>query len=115
MLKGVLMLMRQLLRFGLLIRLQYRLQHHLQRGLQVGCAKIIGFVIATIWSPLIWAEEGYRYLHVTIDTPWAIFLFLLCIVLFPFVLMAILYWHFAFKKKQELADAKAQAETVSPD
>lgn len=47
------------------------------------------------------AAEGYRYMHVTIDTPWTIFLFLLVIVLFPFVLMAILYWHFALKAAKE--------------
>ncbi|MDH5323835.1 MAG: hypothetical protein OEZ68_16770 [Gammaproteobacteria bacterium] len=42
--------------------------------------------------------DSYRYLHVSIDTPWMIFIFLLLIILFPFVLMAILYWYFAFKK-----------------
>ena len=42
--------------------------------------------------------DSYRYLHVTIDTPWAIFLFLLPIVLSPFILMAILYWRFAGRK-----------------
>ena len=47
------------------------------------------------------AEDGYRYMHVTIDTPWTIFLFLLVIVLFPFVLMAILYWYFAFKSDKD--------------
>lgn len=44
------------------------------------------------------ALDSYRYLHVTIDTPWMIFLFLLPIVLSPFILMAILYWRFAGRK-----------------
>jgi hypothetical protein len=44
------------------------------------------------------AVDSYRYAHVTIETPWAIFIFLLLIILLPFVLMAILYWHFAIKK-----------------
>ena len=44
------------------------------------------------------AVDSYRYLHVTIDTPWAIFLFLLPIVLSPFILMVILYWRFAGRK-----------------
>jgi len=44
------------------------------------------------------AVDSYRYAHVTIDTPWAIFIFLLLIILFPFVLMATLYWYFAVKK-----------------
>lgn len=45
-----------------------------------------------------YAMDSYRYAHVTIETPWAIFMFLLCIILFPFILMAILYWYFATKK-----------------
>lgn len=89
------------------------LRYCLQHGFSKNIPKVIGVVTATVWSPFLWAEEGYRYLHVTIDTPWAIFLFLLCIVLFPFVLMAVLYWYFAFKKKQELVDAKVQAEATS--
>jgi len=44
------------------------------------------------------ATDSYRWLHVTIDTPWAIFIFLLPMVLAPVVLMAILYWRFAGKE-----------------
>lgn len=47
------------------------------------------------------AADSYRYVHVTIDTPWLIFIFLLFIVLLPFVLMAVLYWYFAYKKSQQ--------------
>ena len=47
------------------------------------------------------AVDSYRYLHVTIETPWMIFLFLLPIVLSPFILMAILYWRFAGRKEDE--------------
>ncbi len=47
--------------------------------------------------------DSYRYMHVTIDTPWMIFIFLLIAVLFPFVLMAILYWHNAMRKNKEEA------------
>jgi predicted membrane protein len=61
---------------------------------------IIGLLLFTVLNT-VQAAEGYRYMHVTIDTPWAIFLFLLVIVLFPFVLMAILYWYFAFKSAKE--------------
>jgi hypothetical protein len=50
------------------------------------------------------AVDSYRYLHVTIDTPWAIFLFLLPIVLSPFILMVILYWRFAGRKKEQPSD-----------
>ena len=44
------------------------------------------------------ATDSYRWLHVTIDTPWAIFVFLLPMVLLPAILMAILYWKFSGKK-----------------
>ncbi|MCI0507391.1 MAG: hypothetical protein L0Z73_14960 [Gammaproteobacteria bacterium] len=69
--------------------------------------------------PMIWsaafcatadAADSYRYFHVTIDTPWAIFIFLLMIILFPFVLSAVLYWYFIFKKHKEEKESKAEAE-----
>lgn len=47
------------------------------------------------------AADSYRFLHVTIETPWAIFIFLLGFILIPFILMAMLYWYFAFKKTKE--------------
>jgi len=55
-------------------------------------------------------------MHVSIDTPWTIFLFLLAIVLFPFILMAILYWYFAFKEQDEIKVPKqpeAKATEIS--
>ena len=45
----------------------------------------------------VFAADSYRWLHVTIDTPWAIFIFLLPMVLIPVVLMAVLYWKYAGK------------------
>ena len=45
------------------------------------------------------ATDSYRWLHVTIDTPWAIFIFLLPMVLLPAVLMAFLYWKYSGKNK----------------
>lgn len=51
------------------------------------------------------AADSYRFLHVTIETPWAIFIFLLLFIMIPFVLMAMLYWYFAFKKNSEPAQA----------
>jgi hypothetical protein len=38
------------------------------------------------------AIDSYRYLHVSIETPWLIFLFLLVIIFIPFVLMLVLMW-----------------------
>lgn len=57
------------------------------------------------------AADSYRYFHVTIDTPWAIFIFLLLIILFPFVLSAILYWYFTFKKHKEGESKKVETES----
>ncbi len=51
-------------------------------------------------APSAWADS-YRYMHVTIDTPWTIFLFLLVAVLLPFILMAVLYWRYANRKREE--------------
>jgi len=60
------------------------------------------------------AVDSYRYLHVTIDTPWAIFLFLLPIVLSPFILMAIMYWRFAGRKKdQQSGDGNVVGDDVA--
>lgn len=52
--------------------------------------------------------DSYRYMHVTIDTPWYIFLFLMMMVFIPFVLMAVLAWKNAIRKsKREAADGEA--------
>ena len=56
------------------------------------------FYVLSISTTMVHAVDSYRYAHVTIDTPWAIFIFLLVIILVPFILMAILHWHFAIKK-----------------
>ncbi len=58
-------------------------------------------VIAVLLSTLSSAHaslDSYSFFHVTIETPWAIFIFLCFLVLAPFVVMAILYWHFAFRR-----------------
>lgn len=44
------------------------------------------------------AVDSYRYLHVTIETPWSIFLVLLPMVLAPLVLMAVLVWRYTERK-----------------
>ncbi|MEJ2179529.1 MAG: hypothetical protein P8Y28_03615 [Gammaproteobacteria bacterium] len=59
------------------------------------------FVASMLYTEYGEAADSYRYLHVSIDTPWLIFIFLLVIILFPFVLSAILYWYFTFKKHKE--------------
>jgi uncharacterized membrane protein YadS len=44
------------------------------------------------------AVDSYRFAHVTIATPWYIFIFLLMGIFAPFVLMAILAWRNAMRK-----------------
>jgi uncharacterized membrane protein YadS len=52
------------------------------------------------------AVDSYRFAHVTIATPWYIFLFLLMGVFAPFVLMVILAWRNAARKDlPEITDA----------
>lgn len=58
------------------------------------CAALLALAMT---SPA-YAVDSYRFFHVTIQTPWMIFIFLLVIILIPFILSAILHWHFAGKK-----------------
>jgi hypothetical protein len=45
-----------------------------------------------------YAVDSYRYVHVSIDTIWWIFLGLLTVVLSPIILMGALVWHSAKRK-----------------
>lgn len=64
------------------------------------CSRLLVFFVLFMTTFSAYAVDSYRYAHVTIETPWAIFIFLLFIILFPFVLMAVLYWYFAMKKSE---------------
>lgn len=66
-----------------------------------------GFCLALFWVDSSYALDSYRFLHVTIETPWAIFLFLLSMIFVPFVLMAVLVWRYAERK----ADSKKEQAT----
>lgn len=46
------------------------------------------------------AVDSYRYLHVTIETPWVIFLGLAPFVMAPFLLMGVLVWRYAGRRKE---------------
>lgn len=65
--------------------------------------------ILLLLTPQVLADS-YRYLHVTIETPWMIFLFLFVAVMMPFILMAILYWRNAFRRNAEDDARAAEAE-----
>lgn len=42
--------------------------------------------------------DSYRFAHVTIATPWYIFIFLMMGIFIPFILMAVLAWRNAMRK-----------------
>jgi len=48
-----------------------------------------------------WAVDSYRFLHVTIDTPWFIFVFLFFLVFAPMILSAILHWRMAMRRGED--------------
>ena len=60
------------------------------------------------------ALDSYRYLHVTIDTPWSIFLFLLVGIFAPFILMAVLVWRHPGKKPADEASDSPPPEQPEP-
>lgn len=56
------------------------------------------------------AVDSYHYLHVTIETPWVIFLILLPMVLAPLLLMAVMAWRYAERRKDNEQPEGASAE-----
>jgi len=72
---------------------------------------IVGLALS--WVDSSYALDSYRFLHVTIETPWAIFLFLLFTMFVPFILMAALVWRYAERKvdpeKKQPVRAKGEA------
>ena len=62
-------------------------------------------IISVSWlSTAQAAVDSYRFMHVTISTPWYIFLFLLAGVFAPFILIAVLAWGSASRKKESESD-----------
>jgi len=68
------------------------------------------FGLTLFWADSSYALDSYRFLHVTIETPWAIFLFLLFTIFIPFVLMAVLVWRYAERKVDPEKKQMAQEE-----
>lgn len=68
--------------------------------------KLVRFA-AILGAALLWtgqsyaAVDSYRYMHVSVETPYTIFLFLLAGILSPFILMGILVWRFIGRKSSE--------------
>lgn len=69
---------------------------------------IVGLALS--WVDSSYALDSYRFLHVTIETPWAIFIFLLCMIFIPFILMATLVWRYAERKVDPKKKQSVQAE-----
>jgi len=57
---------------------------------------IVGLTLS--WVDSSYALDSYRFFHVTIDTPWTIFIFLLFTIFIPFILMAALVWRYAERR-----------------
>lgn len=57
-------------------------------------------VFTLMWTPPSYALDSYRFLHVTIETPWLIFIFLLGAIFAPFVLMAVLVWRYTERRPE---------------
>ena len=51
-----------------------------------------GLALMLLHANTGFAIDSYRYLHVSIETPWMIFLFLLVAVFAPFILLLVLMW-----------------------
>ncbi len=57
-------------------------------------------LLAAFWTGSAQAAvDSYHYLHVTIDTPWTIFLLLVPMVLAPLILMGVMVWRYAERRK----------------
>jgi len=70
---------------------------------------------ALMLSDHAWAVDSYRFLHVTIDTPWYIFIFLFFLVFAPMILMAVLHWRTALKRSDENDKDQQNAEGSKHD
>ncbi len=68
------------------------------------CIRLICLTASLLLANSAWAVDSYRYLHVTIDTPWAIFVFLFFLVFAPMILAVFLYWRYALNKDKEEQD-----------
>ncbi len=72
--------------------------------------RIICMLAVLLPAEAAWAVDSYRYLHVTIETPWLIFIFLFFLVFAPMILSAILYVRNAMKKDVQEVERKDVAE-----
>lgn len=69
---------------------------------------VLGMALSRVDSS--YALDSYRFLHVTIETPWAIFIGLLLMIFVPFILMALLAWRYTERKAELERGQATQAE-----
>jgi hypothetical protein len=74
----------------------------------------VGLALLGSCAPAAAAVNSYRFLHVTIDTPWHIFLFLLMGVFAPFILMVVLMWRNSLRKRENAERARSGAPVEPP-
>ena len=58
-------------------------------------------MMVLLQSRVSFALDSYRYMHVSLNTIWYIFIGLMIVILFPFVLMAYLAWYYSSRKASE--------------
>jgi hypothetical protein len=67
------------------------------------------YVLSLLHPGAGFAIDSYRYLHVSIETPWMIFLFLLAVIFIPFILMLVLMW------RRPMHESAAAPKQKTPD
>jgi len=77
------------------------------KRLELPLALAMAAVLALPAAPVHASVNSYRFLHVTIDTPWHIFLFLMMGIFAPFILMVVLMWRNSARKR-DLASGKSR-------
>jgi hypothetical protein len=73
---------------------------------------LVGFALLALRANTSHAVDSYRYLHVSIETPWMIFLFLLVAVFVPWILMLVLMWRRPEQKPTDETDAATPARKL---
>jgi glycopeptide antibiotics resistance protein len=58
-------------------------------------------LLVLLQSRASFAMDSYRYLHVSLNTIWYIFIGLMVVILFPFMLMAYLAWYYSNKRTND--------------
>lgn len=71
---------------------------------------IAGALLGLLWANSSYALDSYRFLHVTIETPWTIAMFLVVMVLAPVILMTVLVWRYSARKAESGKKESAQVE-----